>query len=164
MTGEVLQINISRGGVPKLPVPQARVTALGIEGDGHAHPRFHGGPTKALLLIAAEAIDKLIGCGYPLFFGALGENITMRGIDPAQMRAGQRYRIGEVFIELTTVRVPCNTLDVYGPAIKGEIYDARVKAGYPASPRWALSGFYAAVVRPGMIRTNDIIALVDQAV
>jgi MOSC domain-containing protein YiiM len=50
-------------------------------------------------------------------------------------------------------------LDVYGPEIKGEIYDAQVKAGDFTSPRWGMSGFYAAVVQPGVIRANDIITL-----
>lgn len=164
MTGHIVQINISRGGIPKLPIPEGRVTALGIAGDLCAHPRFHGGPMQALLLICSEVIDELIAKGYPLYYGALGENLTTRGIDHRQMRIGQRYRIGEAFIELTKIRVPCSTLDVYGPAIKQEIYDQRVKAGDPESPRWAMSGFYASVIRTGTVRQEDIITLVDQAV
>ena len=67
-------------------------------------------------------------------------------------------------IELTKVRGPCATLDVYGPSIKSEIYDAEVKAGNTASPKWAMSGFYASVVQSGVIRRDAIIALVDQVV
>jgi MOSC domain-containing protein YiiM len=164
MTGTVTQINISRGGIPKYPIPEAYVTPVGIEGDLCAHPRFHGGPRQALLLISAEGIEFLIGKGYPLFFGALGENITMRGIDHRRLRIGQRYRIGEVFVELTKVRVPCSALDVYGTCIKEDIYDRQVKAGDPASPCWGLSGMYAAVLRTGTVRQKDIITWVDQAV
>ena len=164
MTGTVAQINISRGGVPKYPIPEGLVTPLGIEGDLCAHPRFHGGPLQALLLICAEAIEILIGKGYPLFFGALGENITMRGIDPRGLRIGQRYRIGELLVELTKVRVPCSALDVYGSSIKRDLYDRRVKAGDPSSPNWGLSGMYATVIKTGAVRQEDIITLVDQAV
>ena len=164
MRGTVAQINISRGGVPKYPVPEGLVTPLGIEGDLCAHPRFHGGPRQALLLICAEAIELLTGKGYPLFFGALGENITMRGIDRRQLRIGQRYRIGEAFVELTKVRVPCSALDVYGSSIKQAMYDLQVKAGDPASPCWGLSGMYAAILRIGTVRQEDIIKLVDQVV
>ena len=163
-TGSILQINISRGGIPKLPIPEATVTRQGIQGDSCAHPQFHGGPNQALLLICSEAIAELQAKGYPLFHGALGENLTTVDLDRRQMRAGQRYRIGEVFIELTRVRAPCATLDVYGPGLKAEIYDKQVKAGDPSSPRWAASGFYAAVVKPGVIRQRDIITLVDQVV
>ncbi|MDQ2946511.1 MAG: MOSC domain-containing protein [Acidobacteriota bacterium] len=164
MRATVAQINISRGGVPKYPVPEGLVTPLGIQGDLCAHPRIHGGPRQALLLICAEAIEHLISKGYPLFFGALGENITMHGIDHRQLRIGQRYRIGEVFVELTKVRGPCSALDVYGSSIKQDMYDRQVKAGDPASPRWGISGMYAAILRTGTVRQDDIIALVDQVV
>lgn len=164
MTGTVAQINISRGGIPKYPIPEGYVTPLGIEGDICAHPRFHGGPRQALLLICSEVIELLTAKGYPLFFGALGENITMRGIDHRQLRVGQRYRLGEVFVELTKVRAPCSALDIYGNSIKREMYDRQVKAGDPASSRWGLSGMYASILRTGTIRQDDIIALVDQVV
>jgi MOSC domain-containing protein YiiM len=99
--------------------------------------------------------------------GALGENITTLGIDFRQLRVGQRFRIGQTFIELTRIRIPCSTLDIYndgGRRIQDAIYDKLVKAGDPSSPRWGLSGFYARVVEPGVIHQNDIIALADQAV
>ena len=112
-----------------------------------------------MLLITAEAIVELASRGFPVYYGALGENLTTGGIDRRLLRAGQRFRVGSAVIELTKVRGPCSTLDIYGPEIKGEIYDAQVKAGDFTSPRWALSGFYAAVVQPGVIRANDIITL-----
>ena len=64
MTGEIVQINVSPGGVPKLPVPAAMVTPLGLEGDRCAHPNIHGGPRQALLLIASEVIDQLAERGF----------------------------------------------------------------------------------------------------
>jgi MOSC domain-containing protein YiiM len=164
MTGTIIQINISRGGIPKFPIPEAVLTPEGIQGDSWAHPQFHGGPKQALLLIGAESLEELVAKGYPLYPGALGENLTTSGLDRRQMRIGQRYRIGEVLIELTKVRVPCNTLDVYGRSIKADVYDPQVRAGAPSSPRWALAGFYAAVRKTGIIRQHDIITLVDQVV
>lgn len=164
MVGSILQINISRGGVPKRPIAEGLLSPLGIEGDSHAHPQFHGGPRKAVLLICAEVISDLAARGFPIYPGALGENLTIQGIDHRQLQSGQRFRVGQAFIELTTVRIPCATLDVYGPSIKSEIYDREVKAGNNASPKWAMSGFYAAVIRPGPVRRDDIIALVDQVV
>lgn len=164
MTGSIRQINISPGGIPKRPVAEAEVTPEGIRGDSWAHPQIHGGPDKALLLITSEGIDELRAQGYPLFAGALGENLTTVGLDRRQMRIGQRYRVGEVLLETTKMRAPCATLSVYGPSIQGAIYDAQVKAGDPSSPRWGLAGFYARVLRSGFIRSKDIIELVDQVV
>ena len=159
MTATVVQINVSRGGIPKRPIGEGILTPLGLEGDSHAHPQFHGGPSKAVLLIAAEVVDQLVSKGYPVFYGALGENLTTRGLDPKTLRSGQRLRIGSAVIELTTVRIPCSTLDVYGPAIKKEIYDKNVRNGDASSPRWALSGFYASVVQIGRIATNDPVVI-----
>jgi MOSC domain-containing protein YiiM len=164
MTGSILQINISPGGIPKRPVPEATVTPEGILGDRWAHPDIHGGLQQAVLLVTAEGIEELIAQGHPLFRGALGENLTITGIDRRQMRVGQRYRVGEVLLELTKLRGPCTGLDVYGPGIQRAIYDLQVKAGDPSTPRWGLSGFYALVLKVGTIRPHDIIALVDQVV
>ncbi len=135
------------------------LTPMGVEGDAHAHPEIHGGPRQAVLLITAEAIAELAARGFPVYYGALGENLTTQGIDRRLLRAGQRYRAGGAVIELTKVRGPCATLDIYGPEIKSAIYDAQVKSGDFASPRLALSGFYASVVQPGLVRANDIITL-----
>jgi MOSC domain-containing protein YiiM len=160
----ILQINVSPGGVPKRPIPSAIVTPLGIRGDLHAHPAIHGGPLKALLLIASEGLDELAGSGFPLYPGALGENITTRGLDRRELRIGQRWRIGQIVVELTKIRVPCATIEIYGAHLPEAIYDEKVKAGDAASPRWGLSGFYASVVRPGPIWVGDPIALLGQAV
>ncbi|HEV1284757.1 MAG TPA: MOSC domain-containing protein [Bryobacteraceae bacterium] len=164
MNGTVLQVSISRGGVPKRAIPEGDIGPLGIAGDGYAHPQIHGGPKQAVLLIASEAIDELTALGYPLYPGALGENITTLGVDRARWRAGQRWRVGQAVIELTKVRAPCETLSVYGAGIQKAVYDAQVKAGDPSSPRWALAGFYASVVQTGIVRRGDPISLLDQMV
>jgi MOSC domain-containing protein YiiM len=157
--GSILQINVSQGGVPKRPVQDALVTPLGIEGDLHAHPEIHGGPRKALLLITSEGIEELKALGFPLFYGALGENLTTRGVDRRAWRIGQRWRIGGVIVELTRVRVPCATLNVYGRGIQEAMYDQEVKAGDVSSARWGLSGFYASVVQPGPIQAGAALEL-----
>jgi MOSC domain-containing protein YiiM len=163
-SGSILQVSVSRGGVPKLAIPEGDIQPLGIVGDGHAHPDIHGGLRQAVLLISAEAIAELTALAFPLYPGALGENITTVGVDRSQWRIGQRWRIGQAIIELTKVRAPCDTLSIYGRGIQKAIYDAQVKAGNPSSPRWAMSGFYASVVQPGTVRPGDPIWLLDQRV
>jgi MOSC domain-containing protein YiiM len=107
-------------------------------------------------MISAELIDSLTARGFPLFYGALGENLTVSGFDPHLWRAGQRYRIGaDAVIEFTTLRAPCANLNVYGSiygkAIHGELYDAQCKAGDVAAAHWACGGFYARVIHAGLI-------------
>jgi len=162
MHGSVLQVNVSAGGVPKRSIPGGRVTSLGLVGDGHTHPEIHGGPRKALLLITSEGIEELKQQGFPLYPGALGENLTTAGMDRKTFRVGQRYRVGEILIEITKVRSPCDTLSVYGKGIQGAVYDREVKAGNSTSPLWGLSGFYASVLHPGSVHPGDPILLVDE--
>ena len=161
MTGTLVQVAVSQGGVPKLATPSATLLANGIVGDAWRYP-FHGGRRKAILLITIEGIESLIAQGFPLFPGALGENLTTRGLDRRHLHPGQRLRIGEAAIELTHIRTPCSTLDVYGSGIQAAVYDEHVMAGDWASPRWGLSGFYASVVEPGIIRVGDTITLLPQ--
>lgn len=154
----VLQVSVSRGGLPKYAVPKAYATPLGLEGDRHAHPKIHGGPRKALLLILAAGIEQLARDGFLLAPGAMGENLTISGLDPATLRVGQRWRAGDhAVFEITEPRGPCRALDRVQPGLRRRVWDSRVAAGDATSPRWGLSGFYAAVVHPGWIRQGDII-------
>lgn len=159
MPATVLQVNTSSGGVPKRAVEEATITIDGLVGDGWNHPNIHGGRRQATLLITAEGIDELAALGFPLYPGALGENITSRHLDRRGIRLGQRYRVGGALLEITKVRVPCATLNGYGAGIQAAMYDARIQAGDTASLRWGLSGFYAAVVEPGIARAGDSIDL-----
>lgn len=162
MMGTILQVNISPGGVPKRPVREAFLTPLGLEGDACAHPAVHGGPKQALLVICAEVVDALAAKGYPVFYGALGENLTVAGLDPRRFRTGQRYQAGEAIIELTRLRRPCRTIAVYGAGIEQEIFDRAASEGDPGSPKWGFGGVYAAVVRTGWIRTGDPFVLLEE--
>jgi MOSC domain-containing protein YiiM len=157
MKGRVVQVNVSRGGIPKRAIPSGELTAAGITGDAWRYA-FHGGKRQAVLLITIEGIEELVAQGFALFPGALGENLTTRGLDRRALRLGQRLRVGDAAIELTRPRQPCATLNVYGTGLQAAMYDARVLKGDPESPFWGLSGFYASVVQPGTVRPGDPIA------
>jgi MOSC domain-containing protein YiiM len=161
VTGTLVQINRSKGGLPKRAVASpVMLNSAGVERDWQRDRRVHGGPDRAVLMIAAELIDSLSARGFPLFYGALGENLTVSGFDPHLWRAGQRYRFGaDAVIELTTLRAPCSNLNVYGPGIHAEIYDEGCKAGDVASERWALGGFYARVIHAGLISVGAPVIL-----
>src|SRR5690349_20153401 len=116
--GQVVQVSISPGGLPKMAIEVGLIEALGLVGDRHAHPNIHGGPAKAILLVSAEMVDELVGRGYPLFYGALGENLTVWGIDFRELRIGDEVRVGGARIEITQPRGPCSALDVYGDGLK----------------------------------------------
>jgi MOSC domain-containing protein YiiM len=157
----VLQVNVSRGGIPKRAVSEAEITLEGLRGDWWAHPNIHGGSRQAVLLVTVEGIEELIAKGFELYPGALGENLTTRGLDRLEVRAAQRYRVGTAVLHITKLRAPCATLNVFGPGLQAVMFDAEVQAGNPASPRWGLSGFYASVVQPGTVRTGDSIVRIE---
>ena len=159
-SGTILQVNISRGGLPKRPIQEGFITPLGIEGDLQAHPEIHGGPRQAILIIASEVVDELRGRGYPLFYGAMGENLTTRGLAIRDIRIGDQIRAGGALLEITKPRGPCSALDVYGDSLKMEVYDRKVKERDYTSPRWGMSGFYPSVLETGPVRAGDPILVV----
>jgi MOSC domain-containing protein YiiM len=154
VTGEVVQVSVSPGGSPKRAILLGELTENGIAGDAWRYP-FHGGRRQAILVVAVEGIDELVAQGFLLFPGAMGENLTTRGLDRRELRIGQRFRVGDAEIVLTKMRTPCTTLNVYGTGIEAAMYDAQTQAGDPLSLKWGLSGFYASVVRPGTVRAGD---------
>lgn len=163
--GSVVQVSASRGGIPKLALLGGRVDTLGLAGDKCARPQFHGGPQQALLVVTESAIADLQAQGFEVYAGALGENLTVSGVDHRAFRIGQRWRVGqEAWIEFTKLRQPCRTLDVYGAGrIQKAVYDkAAAKAGDVSSPVWAKGGMYAKVITPGFVAPGDAFALMEE--
>ncbi len=160
--GRLVQVNTSLGGVPKRPLSEARVFFDRVEGDNWNDRLRHGTAGQAVLLYSTELIDEMKEEGFPLFPGALGENFTTSGIDFRSVRPGQMFRIGaEVEIRITKIRKPCHTIAVYGRGIEEATYDAAVKAGDSSSPKWGKSGFYAEVLKEGIVRPGDPITEIE---
>src|ERR1043166_57362 len=129
MTGEVIQVSISPGGVPNRAIDRGEVTARGIAGDGWRHRQIHGIPKRAILLITTEGLDEIRARGFPVYPGALGENLTTRGLDRRPLRFGAKCGCGRAVICLTEIRMPCHTVSVYGKGIQDAMYDLRVMQG-----------------------------------
>jgi MOSC domain-containing protein YiiM len=145
----VTQVNISNGGMPKLPVPSARVTRDGVEGDWQKNRKFHGGPDRAICLYSEELYAQMREQGVNASNGAFGENFTTRGLDLNQLAPTDRLGIGDTcVIEITAVRIPCNQL---------KKWDSRM-------PKLIVgrSGWMAKVVEPGEVRAGDPIELLNR--
>lgn len=109
--GRVVQVNVGGGGVPKLPVPAARVTREGVAGDRQADRRWHGGPERAVSCFALEIIERLAQAGHPIAPGSTGENLTLAGLDWRALRPGARLRFGGgVELQVTSFAAPCPTI------------------------------------------------------
>jgi MOSC domain-containing protein YiiM len=150
--GTIVQVNVSPGGVPKLPVPEARVGELGLTGDDHAHKEYHGGPERAVCLFALERIEAMAAEGHPIGPGSAGENITTRGIDWDRIVPGARLRLGrEVIIEITRYAPPCKTITRW---FKDGDFNRMSQKRFPG---WSRA--YAKVIAPGSVRPGDTILL-----
>lgn len=143
MNGHLVQINVSRGGIPKSPVPSAHVANDGVEGDWQKNRKYHGGPDRAICLFSIELYDRLRAYGIDLKPGDVGENFTTRGIDLQALSKGDRLRVGECIIQVTDVRVPCNTLKKMHPDLPELI------VGY--------SGWVCRVIQPGAVHPRDVV-------
>lgn len=111
-SGTIVQISISRGGVPKLPIAVAAIDQRGVAGDAHADARAHGRPEQALCLYSVERIAALRAEGHRVEPGSTGENITTEGLDWRYVVPGARLRLGAdsddgVLIEVTGWASPC---------------------------------------------------------
>jgi MOSC domain-containing protein YiiM len=145
--GSIVQVSISSGGVPKLPVSEGRVTELGIEGDGHDNPDLHGGPERALCLFSIERIEAMAAEGHPIGAGSAGENITTRGIDWDLVVPGARLRLGaDVLVEVTRYTTPCKTNARW---FTGGDFNRMHQSLFPGWSRTYARVLFGGVVRPG---------------
>lgn len=112
MSGEIVHVCISDGGIPKRPVASVAVTEVGLDGDRHNHKK-HSQLHRAVLIQDIELLDEMRSDGFPVEPGALGENLTVRGLHVQKMNAGDRLQIddGGPTLELTEPRKPCFQLD-----------------------------------------------------
>ena len=133
---------------------RVRVGALGLEGDGVADCKHHGGPDKAVLMVAASH--------YPAWRaefgsvdwgpGAMGENLTVAGLDEAAACVGDSYRVGSAVMQVSQPRQPCWKIDRRWQT-KG------LTARCVATGR---GGWYLRVVEPGDVGAGDAVTLLDR--
>ena len=149
----IVRISVSPGGVPKQGVPSARVSSLGVEGDGHRDHRRDGGPDRALCLFSHERIAALRAEGHPIAPGSIGENLTIAGIDWAEVTPGTCLLLGpEVVAQVTDFTSPCaNITESFRDRDHSRVSQLR----HPGHSR-----VYARVLREGTITSGDPVRLV----
>ncbi|HEY5889674.1 MAG TPA: MOSC domain-containing protein [Acidimicrobiia bacterium] len=146
----VHQINISDGGVPKLPVATAKVGVDGMMGDNQADKKHHGGPRQTLCLYSVDVIEELRNEGHPIQPGHAGENITLAGVDWPSIQSGDRFRVGDdLIVEFTDPATPCSKNAGW---FLDRNFTRMSHTAHPGSSRW-----YAIVVNPGEVATGDAV-------
>ncbi|MBI3604057.1 MAG: MOSC domain-containing protein [Nitrospirae bacterium] len=154
-TPYVHQINVSNGGVPKLPVPQARIMPLGLERDHHRNTLLHGGPDRAVCLFSLELIEALQAEGHSIQPGSSGENLTVAGVDWAILKPGDRLAIGrEVRLEIMNFTTPCKQNTCW---FKDGDYQ---RISQERHQGW--SRLYAKVLNEGLVKVGDPVILEER--
>ncbi len=145
--GEVAALHVGSGGVPKFPVEHVTIGRSGLEGDRQGNRKHHGRPFQAVCLWSAEVIEALAADGHPVGFGCAGENVTVRGTDWASVLPGQRLRVGDALLEVTSYAIPCAANNQWFADNDSSRLHHRHGTG--------LSRLYASVVEPGAVSTGD---------
>ena len=146
--------------------PSIRLVAgEGVEGDAHRgitvkhRSRVARDPTKPNLrqvhLIHAELFDELRAAGYEIAPGDLGENVTTRGLALLGLSTGTVLEVGEVRLEVTGLRNPCQQINKFKTGLMQAVLDTDA-----AGELVRKAGIMAVVRVGGEIRAGDAIRAV----
>lgn len=148
----IFQINISDGGVPKLPVRETVLTENGLVGDRQRDLHYHGGVMRAVCLFSLELILALQAEGHTVYPGSTGENLTIAGLDWKEIEPGCQLALGnEVLIEITSHAGPCK--NIAASFIDGEFK----RISHKVNPHW--SRLYAKVLNTGKLVVGQEVSL-----
>jgi MOSC domain-containing protein YiiM len=151
-------------GVGKAPREAIRLlVGLGVEGDAHLgatvqhRSRAARDPRQPNLrqvhLVHAELHDELRERGFAVTAGAMGENVTTRGVDLLALPTGTRLRLGpDAVVELTGLRNPCRQLDGLQRGLMAATLDRA-----PDGTLVRKAGVMAVVVAEGEVRPGDAV-------
>ncbi|MCW2831543.1 MAG: hypothetical protein JWP31_2235 [Aeromicrobium sp.] len=145
---------LKRSAIDKRPVAgPVHVRRHGLDGDEIGDLVNHGGPDQAVYAYAREDLDSWASqLDRGLAAGQFGENLTTRGVDLTHARAGDRWRIGGVLLEISGVRIPCSVFQ--GFLDEGQWIKRFMQGRRP--------GPYLRVLEEGVISPGDAIEVVEQ--
>lgn len=158
-------------GIGKIPRDEVMLVAgHGVEGDYHAganvRHRSRAAATpdapnlRQVHVIHAELFDDLAQHGIAVTPGAMGENITTRGLAILDLAPGTRLHLGATaVVEITGLRNPCKQLDGIDESLL-----RRVVEKLPDGSIVRRAGIMGIVLEGGVLRPNDPIRVEAPAV
>ncbi len=153
--GRITSLTRSDGGVPKLPITSAEITTAGLTGDRQHNLKYHGGPDRAVCLLAQEIIDDLAAKGHPIYPGSTGENITISGLNWSQLTPGSQLNVaGTVILEITSYTAPCSKIAKSFRAGEIACLDQEKNPGR--------SRLYARILKSGSIAIGDAVNVISK--
>jgi ferredoxin-NADP reductase/MOSC domain-containing protein YiiM/ferredoxin len=140
-------------GIWKRPVPgRVIVRKLNIDGDGQGDLRGHGGVNRAVMVYQLDSYrywERELSRN-DFSYGQFGENFTVDGLPDAEVRIGDRYRIGTALFEVSQPRVTCYRVGI-------RMDEPQIAALLVAHHR---PGFYFRVLEEGEVGAGDEIVKV----
>lgn len=126
---------------------------LNFEGDGQADLVHHGGREKAVCVYPYEHYPFWENeLKRPLDYGALGENLTIKGLLETDVCIGDVFELGKAIVQISQPRQPC-----YKLTIRHSVPDMLLKmqqTGY--------TGFYFRVLEEGAVSKDDGLSLLHR--
>lgn len=122
------------------------ITALGLVGDAVVDVKHHGGVDQAVYVYGApDYAWWSVQLGYELAPGTFGENLTIAGLESADLNIGDILHIGAVSLQVTAARIPCSTL-------AARMGDPGFVKRFRAAER---PGAYCRVLQTGVVQAGD---------
>jgi len=126
---------------------------LNFEGDGQGDLVHHGGREKAVCVYPYEHYpfweDEL---KRPLEYGALGENLTIKGLLETDVCIGDVFELGKAIVQVSQPRQPC-----YKLTIRHGVPDMLLKV-----QQTGYTGFYFRVLAEGVVSKDDGLSLLHR--
>ena len=142
-----------RTGICKVPVSEAlQLGKLGLEGDGVANLKHHGGVDKAVCIYMVDHYpywQEILGVALPP--AAFGENLSVSGMNEDDVCIGDIFRVGTALAQVSQPRQPCSTLAARYD--RNDMVKLVVDSGR--------TGFYFKVLQDGVVRRGDQISLTE---
>ncbi|MYL34890.1 MOSC domain-containing protein [Pontibacillus yanchengensis] len=125
---------------------QIALSSQGLEGDGQAVTKFHGGVEKAVCVYPyqhyaywEQHLDK------KMEFPSFGENLTVDGLHEENVFIGDVFQWGNAKLQVVQPRKPCERI-AFVHQVKN-LTKKVVQTGY--------TGFYMSVLEEGEVSAND---------
>lgn len=159
---ELVSVNIGKAqptkaksgmtGIYKQPVTTpVDITRLGLVGDAIVDTENHGGEDQAVYVFGTPDYDWWAAeLGREMPPGIFGENLTISELESRLFQIGDRLRVGEVLLEVTSPRIPCVTLAV-------RMDDPKFIKRFAKAER---PGLYCRVIEPGTVQVGDPVGVI----
>jgi MOSC domain-containing protein YiiM len=150
-TGQLIAVgerNI-RTGIHKQPTLEpVQIGKLGLAGDEVSDEINHGGPDQAVYVYGLPDYDYWSEqLGTALEPATFGENLTISGLESANLKIGDRLRVGAVLLEVAASRIPCHVL-------AARMNDLGFVKKFRAAQR---PGAYCRVIETGTVCVGDAV-------